>query len=133
MPEGTLGVLKYILSQWWKRGAYLCCRSWRVSHCFLSSAQLHHAFGAMSVEQVLCAAGRRLGASSMGDGGRCQAVLYVLVHVHSGWPRLPVEIRQKEFNSEFNILRSFIIKRPLFALAGNCFKHKIYLISSLLK
>lgn len=73
----------------------------------------------MSVEQVLCAAGRRLGASSVGDRGRCQAVLYVLVHVHSGWPRLPVEMRQREFNSQFNILTYLIIKRPLFALAEN--------------
>lgn len=40
----------------------------------------------------------------MGDSGCCQAVLYVLVHVNSGGPRLPVDIRQMGFNYEFNIL-----------------------------
>lgn len=59
----------------------------------------------MSIQQVLCAACRRLGASSMGDGGCCQAVLYVLVHIHPGGPRLPVERRDTiQFGVPFFVL-----------------------------
>lgn len=76
---------------------YYLCWTCRVRHCgFLSSAQLQQAFGAVSVEQVLCAAGWRLRTSGVGDGGRRQAVLYILVHVHSGGPGLPVEKKEKK-------------------------------------
>lgn len=79
----------------WGR-ACLCRRSWGVCHRgFLPSAQIHQALGAMSVEQVLCASCWRLRTSGVGDGGCCQAVLDVLVHIHSGRPRLPVVLKQK--------------------------------------
>lgn len=39
----------------------------------------------------------------MGDGGRCKAVLYVLMHVNSGGPRLPVEIKQRAVHYWFNV------------------------------
>lgn len=75
-------------------GGYLSRLTRGVGHHGLLTAppQLRQAFGAVSVEQVLGAAGRGLGAAGVGDGGRCQAVLDVLVHVHSGGPRLPAAL-----------------------------------------
>lgn len=66
----------------------------------------------MSVKQVLGAAGRGLGASGMGDGRSCQAVLYVLVHVHSGGPGLPEETDKTE-DIEMLGLLFLIIVNPL--------------------
>lgn len=53
----------------------------------------------------------------MGDGGRCKAVLYVLMHVDSGGPRLPVEKKQRAVHPFVRLLGSLSVERPGFSLS----------------